>query len=366
MFKNIAAYVVTEPQKHVEIRDAPYTKPAPNQLVIRNHAVGVNPIDWMLPMFGAFQHIKWPFVLGSDSAGEVVEIGTKVSRFQVGDRVVGQAIGYDEKINTSNQSSFQIYTVLLEDMTSHIPDQLPYEQASVLPLGLGTAATGLFQQDHLALHLPSINPIAQGKVVIVWGGSTSVGANAIQLAIAAGYEVFTTCSPRNFEFCKSLGAAQCFDYKSPTIRADITRALTGKIVAGAMTIGDGGAEAIMDIFPHCQGDKAIAMVSFPKPPHTPQRFVTAQTIFYFLKFVVLSTLKARMRNIRWKFVNGSTLAFNSVGKAVYGDYLDLALEKGMYQCKPDAMVVGHGLEKVQEALDVQRKGVSARKVVFTL
>jgi len=362
---NIAAYVVTTPSKHIEIREAPYTKPANNQIVIRNHAVAINPVDRMLPMVGAYQYLKWPFILGSDSAGEVIEVGSGVKRFKPGDRVVGQAVGYDEKINTSTQGSFQLYTILLEDMTSHIPDNLSYENASVLPLGVSTASSGLFQNDQLDLQLPSLNSKPTGRTLLIWGGSTSVGSNAIQLAVAAGYEVFTTCSPRNFEYCKSLGATQCFDYNSATITEEIVKAMSGKTTAGAMTIGDGGAEAALDILARCKGSKFISMISYPMPPSPPQRFVVPTTVYYFMKFMITTTIKARMRGIGWGFVNGTTLVHNGVGKSVYA-YLEQALEKGVFQCKPEPVVVGNGLEKLQEALDVQKNGVSAKKVVLNL
>jgi NADPH:quinone reductase-like Zn-dependent oxidoreductase len=84
--------------------------------------------------------------------------------------------------------------VLLEDMTSQIPDDLSFEQAAVLPLGLSTAVSGLFLKDQLGLQLPAADKGEErGKTVLIWGGSTSVGSNAIQLAVATGYEVITVC-----------------------------------------------------------------------------------------------------------------------------------------------------------------------------
>lgn len=60
-----------------------------------------------------------------------------------------------------------------------------------------------------------------GQTVVVWGGSTSVGSNAVQLAVAAGYEVVTTASPRNFDHVRALGASAVFDYNSSTVVQDI-------------------------------------------------------------------------------------------------------------------------------------------------
>ena len=365
---NTAAFVVLNPSKHIEIREAPYPKPGPGQIVIRNHAVAINPIDWMLPMFGAFQHIKWPFVLGSDSAGEVVDIGSNIFRFKPGDRVLGQAIGYDEKVNSSAQSSFQLYTLLNEDMATSVPAHIPYQDACVLPLGVGTAACALFQREHMALQLPNLKRDPVGEIVIVWGGSTSVGSNAIQLAAAAGYEILAVSSQHNFGYCKALGASNCFDYQSPTIQEAIISFLRvkGNPVAGAVVIGDGGAETILEVFKQCRGKRFISMVAFPKPPQPPQRLVTVQTMYHFIKFMVVTSIKARMAGICWNFVNGSTLAQNGLGKIIYADFLGQALEKGLYLCKPEPTVVGEGLEKLQKALDIQKNGVSAKKVVLSL
>lgn len=226
--------------------------------------------------------LKYPCILGSDVAGmpspllfiafpnishfsgEVVEIGCGVTRFKVGDRVVGNAAFVGEKRNSSSEGGFQLYAVLSEHMASPIPDNITYEQARVIPLGLSTAACALFQDDQLALKLPSASPSvthAGKEAVIIWGGSTSAGSNAIQLAVAAGYKVITTCSPRNFAYCQRLGASKCFDYGSSTAVADIIAALKGKQCLGAVSIGEGGAEACMSTLPHCEGRQFIAMAT---------------------------------------------------------------------------------------------------------
>ena len=182
----------------LEIKPARYAPPRANEIVVKNRAVAINLIDWLTPLIGdiAFRWIKYPFILGSDVAGEVVEVGTAVSRFAVGDRVLGHAVGVDKTRNTPAEGAFQHYTILLEHMAAPIPSALTFERAAVLPLGLSTAACGLFQKDHLALAHPSTSPERTGKTLLVWGGSTSVGSNAIQLAVAAGYEVVTTALHR--------------------------------------------------------------------------------------------------------------------------------------------------------------------------
>ena len=67
-----------------------------------------------------------------------------------------------------------------------------------------------------------------------------------------------------------------------------------------------------------------------------------------------------------KFILGSSLADNELGAAVYADYLPKALAEGKFIAAPEPLVVGKGLESIQKALDVQMKGVSAKKVVVSL
>ncbi|MCG8399808.1 alcohol dehydrogenase catalytic domain-containing protein, partial [Bacillus atrophaeus] len=79
-----------------------------DEIVVRNRAVSINPMDWIKQVAGdfLFNWIKYPFVLGSDSAGEVVEVGSAVTRFKVGDRVLGHAVGTDPKRNSAAEGSF--------------------------------------------------------------------------------------------------------------------------------------------------------------------------------------------------------------------------------------------------------------------
>ena len=224
---NEAAWL-TRPKtsRPLEVKEAPYTSPNNNEIVVKVHAVAINPIDWFKAGKGydfVFSWIKTPFVIGTDLAGEVVEVGPGVIRFKVGDRVLSFGLGVNKSFNTSAKSAFQLYTVCLDHMTSPIPGTMSYEEASVIPLGLTTAACALFQSDQLNLQRPTIPSKPSGKTVLVWGGSTSVGCNAIQLAVAAGYEVVTTCSTKNFALCTQLGASHCFDYKSPRHRLNAHR-----------------------------------------------------------------------------------------------------------------------------------------------
>lgn len=158
MRPNRAAWVLADKQ-YFQVQEAPYTKPKIGEMVVKNRAVAINPVDWIMQTQGTgfgFRWIKYPLIFGNDVAGEVVEVGSQVTRFKVGDRVVGQAYSTDEKIDNAAYGGFQRYVVLLERTSSPILDTLSFEAASVLPLALTTAAAGLFEKDQLGLQHPQL------------------------------------------------------------------------------------------------------------------------------------------------------------------------------------------------------------------
>ena len=190
------------------VASSKYTTPKAGEVVVRTRAVAVNFVDAM-PGFAYRFVLPWltfPAVIGSDVAGEIVEVGPGVTRLHVGDRVVAHAVGPEKSRNTPAEGAFQDYVVLMAHMVAPLPDSLSFEQAAVLPLAMSTASCGLFQKDQLALALPTANPVDRNETVLVWGGSTSVGVNAIQLARNAGYRVVATAAPRHFDWLRTLGA----------------------------------------------------------------------------------------------------------------------------------------------------------------
>lgn len=372
---------MTDPQalwlntKHGELAVGPARETAPgaDEIVVRNHAVAMNPVDWIIQSLGdvMMPWLRYPFVLGTDVAGEVVSVGSAVRRFKVGDRVLGHAVGSDKQRNRAAEGGFQTRTLLLERMAAPIPDSLTFEDASVLPLGLSTAACGLFQHDCLGLEQPSAFPEKSGKTVLIWGGSTSVGCNAIQLAVAAGYDVITTASPRNFDYVRGLGARMAFDYASPTVVADIVRELQERTLAGALAIGETSAAACLDIVHASKGARTIAMctppVSFAELPAGRGRFgkfppLMARLIGSNAKLFIT----AGLRGVRMRYIFSSSILGNEVSRAIYERFLPAALAEGRYVAAPQATVVGHGLAAIPAALEMQKKGVSARKLVVTL
>ena len=329
-----------------EVGPAPYTPPAADEVVVRVRAVAVNPVDG-IPGFAyrlILPWLKFPAVIGGDVAGEVAEVGVNVTRLRPGDRVLGHALGLERSRNRAAEGAFQKYAVLMQHMVSPIPDELSFEQAAVLPLALSTASTGLFQQDHLALSLPTIDPPDRKETVLVWGGSTSVGSNAIQLARCAGYRVLATASPRNFDYVRSLGAAKAVDYHSRSAVEEIVAALGDSPLAGTLAIGSGSLSPTLSIASKALGRRRIA---------------TAQPSV----FTRIQLLRSRRKGVHVSSIWGGTLKDNEVGPGIYVDFLPAALASGIYRAAPDAVVVGEGLAEIPNALAQLREGVSAQKLV---
>ncbi|KAB5560064.1 chaperonin 10-like protein [Coniochaeta sp. 2T2.1] len=345
---NTAAWL-SAPKAQFEVKPAPLGTPRENQILVRNHAIAINPIDAKIHQ-GAPYPVTFPAILGEDVAGEVVAVGSNVTRFRPGDRVAGAAAGFFTK--RPEETAFQTYTVLEANVSCRLPHSLSYEQAVIFPLGLSTAAAALFGADLLDLRLPTY-PARQptgGKeeVLLVWGGASSVGLNAIQLAVAAGYEVLTTCSPANFPLVERLGASRAFDYRSPTVVADLVAAVRqgkGRTSVGAFDAVGGHAACVEFVRRAAEGGGvkfvATAVRGFVEP--------------------------APGEGVRIRQCQSLTIKDNHIGQAVWEDYLPQALEGGGFVPAPEPRVVGRGLEAVQAAVELKARGVSAReKVVVVL
>lgn len=157
-----------------------------------------------------------------------------------------------------------------------------------------------------------------------------------------------------------------FDYNSKTVVADLIHEFEGKTTAGALSVGPGAADACMDVLDKCKGDKFIAMASYPTPSLPPKRFVLLTTIYCFVSWSISNWIRSKARGIRYKFIFGTTLVDNGVGKVIYMDYLPEALAEGKYVAAPEPIVVGKGLNYIQVGFDLQKKGMSAKKVVVSL
>lgn len=371
MSMNAAAWL-PEPHADLVVAPAQMHEPGSGELLIRTHAIAVNPLDEIKQWTGNVMY-RWlpsPSILGEDVAGEVVALGPGVDRFAVGDRVIAYAVGMERGRRHEAEGGFQLFTVVRADLAAPLAPHLSYDDAVVLPLAVSTAATALFQKDHLGLAHPTADPAPTGRWVVIWGGSTSVGSNAIQLAVASGHRVATTASPHNHDRMRELGAEIVLDYRSPSVVADMIAALGAQEVAGVLAVGTGSAEPCVAVAAASGARRvalaspSVSMGSLPRRRGLSRTFV--RTMTRLVTGNIALQISARRRGIRARYVWGSTLMTNEVGPMLWRDYLPTALAERRHVCAPVPEVVGEGLESVQVALDRLHAGVSARKLVVRL
>lgn len=320
------------------VGEASYSSPGPNELVIRTKAVAMNPADNHIQK-GGLLLIVYPAILGCDAAGVVEEVGSDLqSTFEPGDRVIGQT----SPLEDYKYSSFQEYVVLKKPLLAKIPDGVAFTNAVVLPLGVTTAASCLYGPEMLDLHYPP-SKAGDGKTLLVWGASSSVGCCGVQLAVAAGYEVFAIASRQNHDELKLVGAAECFDYHDIDLVMRVVDNLSGKNVVGALDAisSDDTLHALCEILHKSEGRKFISSIM----PGADAKGRLGVTI---------------MPNLN------QDMSKSDFGPRIWQSFLPLALGSGQFQYKPNAEIVGHGLEVVQKALNVLAQGVSARKLVVSL
>lgn len=354
----------------LEVGPAEYPTAGPGELVVRAEAVAVNPVDWIVQLIGsaAYRWLSHPAVLGEDVAGEVVEVGPGVTRFSPGDRVLGLAVGTEQDRNRPAEGAFQRFVVLSEALAAPVPDGMDAVHAAVVPLTVSTAATGLFERTNLGLRLPGAGT---GGTVLVWGAGTAVGASAVQLARAAGYEVVATASARSADLVRGLGASEVLDRSDPGVVDRLVALLRGGDLAGVLAVGAGSAAPCIEVAALAGGAKAVASASTAVSVEhlAPGRATMLRALPTLLRLGLGETavrIRARRRGVRLAMIWGSGLRHSPVGPAIWGGFLPAALADGRFRPVPEPVVVGHGLESMQEALDRQRRGMSAQKVVVTL
>jgi NADPH:quinone reductase-like Zn-dependent oxidoreductase len=160
-------------------------------------AAGVNPADWALRggRLRPFVRLKLPFVPGSDVAGVVEAVGPGVTRFGPGEAVYAM-------IPTSEGGGYADYVAVAEDHVARVPPGLSLGEAAAVPLVSLTALQAL--RDGAGL--------AAGDHVLINGASGGVGSFAVQISRAMGARVTATCSARNAELVRGLGADEVLDY----------------------------------------------------------------------------------------------------------------------------------------------------------
>ncbi|KAI0267846.1 GroES-like protein [Gloeopeniophorella convolvens] len=189
----------------VETREVP--TPQAGWVLVKIEASALNPVDNYSHQAGYFVD-DYPYIAGNDGSGTVEEVGEGVTELSKGDRVVFQA-KFGE-----HRGTFQQYVLV------DIPDNVSFDGAATIPLGLATAAIGLYQKigkrggaELTHPWVPGGRGKYAGQAAFVVGGASSVGQYAIQLARLSGFSpIITTASASNEAYCLAAGATHVIDY----------------------------------------------------------------------------------------------------------------------------------------------------------
>ncbi len=186
----------------IEVGSLPKPTLQADEVLIKIHAASVNPTD-VLRQRGYMQNTmpgKPPIILGRDFSGVVAGVGSDATRFQVGEPVYGMTGLNVRKPN--QKGSYAEYIAMSEREIARKPANLSHEEAASLPLVGLTAWQGMARRGTLRSE----------QKVLIHGGSGGVGSFAIQLAKSLNNEVAATCSTRNVDMLKHLGADTVIDY----------------------------------------------------------------------------------------------------------------------------------------------------------
>ena len=203
-----AAYIQqTGPPEVIHYGDLPDPKPKRTECLVKVTAVDVNPIDVYVRAGLIPAKLSFPYILGRDLAGTVLEVGVAVKRFKPGDRVWASNQGADGRGGT-----FSELTAVDERWLNTIPQTVTDEQSVALSLVGTTAHLGLLRKAK----------VRGGEALFVNGGSGGVGSSVVQMAKILGARVLTTAgSDEKVKICRELGADAVVNYKTQDVDAAI-------------------------------------------------------------------------------------------------------------------------------------------------
>ena len=180
----------------IEERPAPAV--GPRDLLIRVRAASLNPLDFKIrqgtPVRFALG-LRFPIALGCDVAGTVDQVGAEVTRFRPGDEVFA-------RLEKSRMGGLAELVAADESVAAPRPREASMEEAASIPLAALTSLQALRE----------VAAVQPGQRVLIHAGAGGVGSLAIQIAKKLGAHVTTTCSGRNVELVRSLGADDVIDY----------------------------------------------------------------------------------------------------------------------------------------------------------
>ena len=201
------AAVIREYGAAIEISDVPQPALLADSVLIEVHAASVNPVDGIVQAgyLKEMMPITFPFTMGFDVSGVVVEVGDQVSKFEIGDEVFSRP-------NGMQAGTIAEYAVIKEEELAIKPSNISHQEAASIPLVGLTAWQAMVTKGNLQ----------KGQKILIHAGSGGVGTLAIQMAKHLGAEVATTTSANNFELVKNLGADVVIDYTTQEFEEELS------------------------------------------------------------------------------------------------------------------------------------------------
>src|SRR6266496_4729636 len=193
----------------LRLEEAPMPQPGLGEVVVRMHAVGVNPVETYIRA-GTYGRLpELPYTPGNDGAGVVEQVGADVSEFKVGDHVYTAG---------SISGTYAEITLCKKEQVHSLPVNISFAQGAAMGTPYATAYRGLLQR-------ADAKP---GETVLVHGASGAVGTAAVQLARADGLRVFGTAgSDQGLKLAREQGAHEVFDHRAPEHFEQVMKATGG-------------------------------------------------------------------------------------------------------------------------------------------
>ncbi len=215
------------------VADMPVPQPGVGEVRVKVRAAGLNPADYKFAARG-FPTWNYPFIIGMDVAGVIDEVGPEVSDWKVGDAVYYHG-------NLAKPGGFAEWHVTPACTIAPLPDKLSFAEAAALPCAGFTAYQVLYRKLH----------VQPEQTILVQAGAGGVGGFAVQLAKHSGLYVIATCSAKNFEFVRQLGAAEVIDYNTEDVAARVREITNGR-----------GVDAIVDNVNSASATAGLDMLAF--------------------------------------------------------------------------------------------------------
>lgn len=318
----------------IEFADVIVPTLQPDEMLVEVHAVGLNPIDNMITtgMFKAVLKFELPATIGSDLAGVVKEVGSRVTRFKPGDAVFGSLFD-------CGRGSLAEFAVVPEHAAALKPSNLNFVQAASIPMVGLTSWQALKER-------AKVQP---SQKIFIPAGSGGIGTFAIQLAKHFGAKVGTTTSTANVQLVSDLGADEVVDYK----KQEFENVLRDYDMALGTLRGD-ALEKSVGILK--SGGKIVSLIG-----PLDAAFATTRRLNFVLKFVFGLMSRKIKRLAAKKDVDYSFLFVRPDGKQL-GEIGEL-LESARIQPVIDSVFP---FEKAREALEYLAQGRAKGKVVVQL